>query len=208
MEIDKNRHLQIDKFIGGVKQICGDISYEDIDKIVEELYLGWRRKSTVFLFGNGGSAATASHFTADLNNCTVTTKDAHPIRALSLADNITRFSALTNDEGWNKVYVSQLQNFFQAGDIAIGISVHGGSGQDRAGIWSQNLLSALQFAKDNGGKALGLTGFDGGVMKTLCDVCVNVPFNTTPHVEGFHAILTHLISSQLTERIKESSNRG
>lgn len=205
MKKETNQILQINSFLQGVKDICNDINYFDINQTITYLYNAWKNHNTIFLIGNGGSAATASHFAADLNNCTAKIENVHPVKALSLVDNISRFSALVNDEGWNKVYVSQIKNFFQTGDIVMGISVHGGSGQDRSGVWSQNLLSALQYAKDNGGKALGLTGFDGGAMKQMCDICINVPYDTTPHVEGFHGILTHLLSHQLTEKIREFS---
>ena len=196
----------VDTFLRGVEQICTDISREDINKLVEELYQAWERRSQIFLIGNGGSNASASHFAADLNNCTAKIEGVHPFRALCLGDNLTRVSALTNDEGWGRVYIAQLENFYQEGDVVLGISVHGGSGADRAGVWSQNLLSALQYAKDLGGRALGFTGFDGGAMKELCHVCINVPYNTTPHVEGFHSILTHLVSSELTRRIAQETN--
>src|SRR3989344_4511770 len=142
MKKETDHISEINIFIQGVKEICNDINYSDINQTITYLYNAWQNHNTIFLIGNGGSAATASHFAADLNNCTAKIGNVHPVKALCLVDNITRFSALVNDEGWNKVYVSQIKNFFQTGDIVMGISVHGGSGQDRSGIWSQNLLSA------------------------------------------------------------------
>jgi len=111
-------------------------------------------------------------------------------------------SALTNDDGWDNVYVEQMKNFFETGDVALALSVHGGSGKDKAGLWSQNLLKALQYAQSRGGKALGFSGFDGGAMKEMADVCVVVPYNTTPHVESFHVVLHHLVTFRLAERIR------
>lgn len=195
----------IDSFLKEVIDICKEISQKDIDIFIEFLFKAWWRQKTIFFVGNGGSASTSVHFASDLNNCTAKIEDVHPVRALSLNENLSRISALTNDEGWANVYVSQLKNFFEPGDVIVGISVHGGSGKDRAGVWSQNLLGALQFAKDNGGKALGLTGFDGGAMKTLCDVNINVPKNSTPLVEGMHVVLHHLIFDQLTQRITKAA---
>lgn len=201
------RHKKIDyldKFLKGIRKICDQISQTDIDNFVNVLFRAWSDKQNIFLIGNGGSASTAMHFASDLNNAAYETKEAHPVKAISLVDNISRFSALVNDRGWNKVYTEQLNNFFQPGDVVIAISVHGGSGQDQAGTWSQNLLAALQYAKDNDGKALGLAGFDGGAMAKLCDICIVVPYNTTPHVEGFHLVLTHLISDTLSKKIAAS----
>lgn len=206
--MSKPDHLEsINAFLWGVEKISEQVSRFDIDLFIQELYHAWQRRNQVFIIGNGGSDATTSHFAADLNNCTTKITGTHPFRAHCLGDNLTRISALTNvDEGWGRVYTAQLENFFQSGDMVIGISVHGGSGKDRAGIWSQNLLAALQYAKDRNGKALGLTGFDGGVTKKMCDVCINVPYETTPHVEGFHSILTHSISSELTKRIAQEKH--
>lgn len=191
----------VESFLKGIIEICQKISQTDIDKFIEEIFQAWFNKQTIFVIGNGGSASTASHLAADLNNCLVDFEDVHPLRVISLVDNMTRFSALVNDKGWENVYTEQLKNYFRPGDLVIAISVHGGSGKDRAGAWSQNLLKALAYAKDNGGKALGLSGFDGGAMKTLCDVCVVVPYNTTPHVEGFHVVIHHLIYDHLPRKI-------
>lgn len=197
---------EIDSFLKDVKDICDQISQKDIGLLIDYLFKAWWNQNTIFFIGNGGSASTSIHFAADLNNCTAKIEGVHPVRAMSLNENHSRISALTNDEGWANVYITQLKNFFKPGDVVVGISVHGGSGKDRAGIWSQNLLAALQYAKDNGGKALGFTGFDGGAMKTLCDVCVNVPKDSTPHVEGMHVVLHHLVFDQLTKRIKKAAS--
>ena len=93
---------------------------------------------------------------------------------------------------------------FQKGDVLICISVHGGSGSDNAGLWSQNLLKAMEYVNNNDGRTIGLSGFDGGVMKQIANVCIVVPINSTPHVESFHLVLEHLIISRLGEKIRES----
>ncbi len=195
----------IDHFLDGVVQITDRISRPDIDRFIEVLFDVWRNQRTVFIMGNGGSASTATHFTADLNKMTVF-PGMPRMRVHSLVDNVPYVSALTNDDGWENIYVEQLKNFFRPGDVVIGISVHGGSGQDQAGVWSQNLLKALQYAKDNRGVALGLSGFDGGPMKQIADPCIVVPFDTTPHVESFHVTLHHLITFCLAEKIRREGN--
>lgn len=204
--VNTSKNSDITLFLADIKSACDEISKEDLERFIDHLFKAWWNQSTIFFVGNGGSASTSIHFAADLNNCTAKIEGVPPMRALSLNENHSRLSALTNDEGWSNVYISQLKNFFKPGDVVVGISVHGGSGKDRAGIWSQNLLAALQYAKDNGGKALGFTGFDGGAMKTLCDVCVNVPKNSTPHVEGMHVVLHHLVFDQLTKRIEKAAS--
>jgi D-sedoheptulose 7-phosphate isomerase len=196
----------IENFFAGLSEVIQNINRGDIDKVVEILYGAWLGQNTVFLAGNGGSAGTASHFAADLNKCTIF-EGMPRMRVFSLVDNVPLVSALTNDDGWDNIYVEQLRNFFRAGDVLICISVHGGSGRDKAGEWSQNLLKAIQYVKDNGGRSVGLAGFDGGAMKELADACIVVPYNTTPHVESFHVILHHLITFCLAEKVSKAEMR-
>lgn len=195
------KHEYIDKFLRGVIEICENISQKDLDAFINTLFKAWFERQTIFICGNGGSASTASHFAADLNNCLSDIEGAHMMKVICLNDNMARFSALVNDRGWENVYTEQLKNYFKPGDVVIGISVHGGAGKEKAGVWSQNILKALQFSKDNGGKALGLSGFDGGAFNQVCDVNVVVPFNTTPHVEGFHMVLHHLIYDAIPKKV-------
>lgn len=201
MAKDNRNYKYIDDYLDGVIKIANNISRYDIHLFINQLFKAWLERRTVFIIGNGGSSSTASHLTADLNNCLSDIEGALRLKVVCLNDNMTRFTALVNDRGWENVYTEQLINYFEPGDIVIGISVHGGAGKDKVGVWSQNLLKALQYAKDNGGKALGLTGFDGGAMKNLCDVCIVVPYNTTPHVEGFHVVLHHLFYDALPKKV-------
>jgi len=125
------------------------------------------------------------------------------LRAIPLSDNIPMISAWVNDQGWSELYVGQLKTYFQPGDVAIAFSVHGGSGSEKAGAWSQNLLKGIQYAKDNGGKTIGFSGFDGGPLAKLADIGIVVPTNSTPQVEGMHAMLFHCIIFGIIERIAE-----
>ena len=202
---NKKRVEHIYSFLKGIVEICENISQKDIDETIEIIFNAWWNPNNVFLIGNGGSAGAALHFTADLNNCTIHMNGVHPVHALSLVDNMVRYSALVNDWGWENVYVEQLKNYFKPGDIVFAISVHGGTGKDMSEAWSQNLIKALKYAQDNGGKALAIAGFDGGVMKKECDACIVIPYNTTPHVEGFYGVIHHLITERITEKIKAAS---
>jgi len=190
----------IDHYMQDMLSITKRISREDINKVIELLYEAWREDRQVFLAGNGGSASTAVHFASDLAKFT-TVEGKRRFRALTLTDNVPLVSALTNDLGWENIYVEQLMNLMRKGDVFVAISVHGGSGTDAAGPWSQNLLKAAKFVKENGGKVVGLSGFDGGVLKRIADACIVVPINSTPQVEGFHVVLTHLICARLRELI-------
>jgi D-sedoheptulose 7-phosphate isomerase len=193
----------VNQYLQELESITRRISQEDINSVIELLYKAWNEGRQVFLAGNGGSAPTATHFASDLAKFT-SVEGKKRFRAISLVDNTPLVSALTNDLGWENVYVEQLKNLMQEGDVFVAISVHGGSGADLAAQWSQNLLKAAKFTKENGGKVVGLAGFDGGALKQIADACIVVPVNSTPQVEGFHSVLSHLICAGLRELIGES----
>ena len=200
-----------DEYLTESQDILRKMDRGSIDKAIQILFEAWKNDGQVFVAGNGGSASTSTHFACDLNKW-VSDDAERKFRAFALVDNIPLMSALTNDNGWGEVYVEQRRNFFRKGDVLVAISVHGGSGSDKAGPWSQNLLKAVKYAKDHGGKVVGLAGFDGGVLRTAADACVIVPAESTPHVEGLHLVLTHLMSEQLRALIsgkgKTSPGRG
>lgn len=196
-----------DEYLSEVSKIASDLDRRDIDRAISILYDAWKGDNQVFVIGNGGSASTATHFACDLNKW-VSDEAERKFRAFALVDNIPLMSALTNDNGWGEVYAEQLRNFFRKGDVLVAISVHGGSGSDKAGPWSQNLLKAVKYVKDNGGRVVGLSGFDGGVLKKAADACVVVPAESTPHVEGMHLVLTHLMSEQLRGLISAKGKKA
>lgn len=193
----------IQTYLSDMHKVIEDISIEDIDRAVELLFDAWKRQRQVFTCGNGGSASTATHFACDLAKTTIV-DEKRRFRVYCLNDNIPLVSALTNDEGFDNLFYEQLKNSFQEGDVLICISVHGGAGSDKAGLWSQNLLKAMKYATDNGGKTIGLSGFDGGPMKEIADACIVIPINSTPQVESFHLALEHLICACLRRKIEES----
>lgn len=190
----------IRNYLNDVKKICDTIDSEAIDKAINILFEAWKNDAHVYLMGCGGSASTASHFAGDLSKTTIVPGKKR-FKVISLVDNVPCVSAWINDEGWESVFKGQIENFMMPGDVAVGISVHGGKGKGNAGEWSQNLTVAMQYVKENGGKAIGLAGFDGGAFKELCDACIIVPIDSTPLVEGFHCDIQHLIIFRLKELI-------
>ncbi len=196
----------IRSYLDGVEDVVRKISKPDIEAVIDVLHEAWKGDKAVYICGNGGSASTATHFASDLNKY-VSSDAPHRFRAFALVDNIPLMSALTNDDGWSDVYSYQLEAFMREGDVLVGISVHGGSGSDKAGPWSQNLLKAVKVAKEKKGKVVGLVGFDGGMLRKLADASIVVPADSTPQVEGFHLVLTHLISARLKDAIGNRSER-
>jgi len=181
-----------------IKEQCA----AQMDMAIELLFEAWKNGQWVYAMGNGGSAGTAAHFVADLTK-TVTEKPGdRGIKAMSMKDNISAVSAYINDWGWDNLYSNQLATFYEPGGVGVGFSVHGGSGTDVAGKWSQNLMKGLQYIKDQGGKTIGFSGFDGGPMKDLVDVAIVVPVDSTLMVEGFHVVVNHIIVFGVKERIK------
>src|SRR5712664_3354478 len=121
----------INDYLRLTETIAKKISHEDIDRVIDLLYEAWKFDRQVFLAGNGGSASTATHFAADLNKY-ASELGKKRFRAIALTDNMPLMTALVNDEGWEKVYTWQLDNLMKEGDLLVAISVHGGSGSDRA----------------------------------------------------------------------------
>ncbi len=193
----------ISGYLTEMRRVAGDISIGDVGRVVELLFQAWQSGRQVFICGNGGSAGTATHFACDLAKTTIV-DGKRRFKALCLNDNIPLISALVNDNGFDNLFYEQLKNLYQRGDVLICISVHGGSGQDQAGLWSQNLLKAMKYVADNGGKTIGLSGFDGGPMKEVADACIVVPVDSTPQVESFHLAMEHLICSCLRQKIEAS----
>ncbi|MEM3186316.1 MAG: SIS domain-containing protein [Conexivisphaerales archaeon] len=191
----------ISDYLDQSKNVIDKIDAVQIEKAINIIYDAWKRDASIFIAGNGGSASTATHFACDLNKWT-SQEAKKRIKAFALVDNIPLVSALTNDNGFNNVYSEQLENFFKPNDVFIAISVHGGSGKDKADLWSQNLVKATLYAKEHGGRTIALLGFDGGVLKDMVDSFILVPVNSTPQVEGLHLVLTHLICDELRRLLK------
>ncbi len=201
---DKNR-AYIDTFLAELDRVTREVNRSDISRAVDALFDTWQQRGTVFLMGNGGSASTATHFACDLAKVTIVPGKPR-LKVMGLTDNIPLVSAWTNDSGFGSIFAEQLEPWLAAGDTLIGLSVHGGSGAGDAGPWSQNLVRAMALAKERGAHTLGLSGFEGGALKDVAQVCIVVPMASeplgTPIVEAFHVVLHHLLTTALKRRIE------
>jgi len=172
--ITKSDNIEyITKYFEDAKTILDNLDKEKISKVIDILYNARKKGKKVFICGNGGSASTATHMACDLFKL-------GEMKAISLNENMPLATALINDEGWSELYIYQLERLFEEGDILITISVHGGSGSDKAGLWSQNLVKAIDYVKKHKGTTIGFSGFDGGLFKKITDICIVVPFESTP----------------------------
>jgi D-sedoheptulose 7-phosphate isomerase len=170
-----------------------DLPYLQIERVADELYKAYEEGRRVFLFGNGGSASLASHLACDLGKGTVVSgKSQQRFRVLALTDNIALITAWANDTAYDQIFAEQLRNFVEPGDIAFGIS---GSGN------SANVLLALGVAREAGAINIGLTGFEGGMMKELCDLCVVIPSDNMQIIEDFQLSIAHALFTVIRHRI-------
>jgi|SRR3989344_2793920 len=201
----------IEQYFHESEEILKKLPIKDINKIITILFEAWQQEATIFVMGNGGSASTASHFTADLTKYTVM-GDSYEQRkkrfkVICLNDNVVLNSAWTNDFGFDTIFSEQMEPWLKKNDVVFAFSVHGGSLRPEGGTWSQNIPKAFELAKERGARLVGLAGDTGGVMKEMSDACVVVPTvnkeHITVHVEGFHVVLHHLIIHRLKQLIQE-----
>jgi D-sedoheptulose 7-phosphate isomerase len=168
-----------------------DLPFGTIDQITELLFRAYDAGRMVFLFGNGGSAALASHFACDLGKG-IANGTGKRFRVLALTDNVPLMTAWANDAKYQDIFAEQLANFVQRGDIALAIS---GSGN------SPNVLRALELARQAGAITVGLAGFQGGKMKELCDRCMIVPSDNMQIIEDLHVCVAHALFTALRRKI-------
>lgn len=177
-------------------EVLRNLPHHRIDEITEVLWQAYEQNQTLFVFGNGGSAALASHSACDFGKGTIINGNRR-FRVMSLTDNVALLTAWANDHHYSEIFAEQLRPFIQQNDVAFAIS---GSGN------SENVLKALQVAREAGARTIGLTGFQGGKMKFLCDVCVIVPSDRMQLIEDYHVAVTHAVFISLRHKIAEACN--
>ena len=170
---------------------------QEVERLADLLHQTWRDGRSVFIFGNGGSACSASHLCEDLGKGTLRQQDLgdetkRRLRVMSLTDNVGWLTAVGNDCGYDQVFVQQLMNFGQRGDLAIGIS---GSGN------SPNVLAAVEWANRHGLVTFGMTGFGGGKLRQIQQAGIHVPLDDMGMVEAIHGCVIHWIVDDLHGRI-------
>ena len=179
----------INQYLTEVSDTLARLPVEAIVQVVDVLDEARGKGSKILIFGNGGSAATASHFAADLAKGAICPGKPR-LKAFALTDNVPLLSAWANDSAYENIFAEQLENFIEAEDIAIAIS---GSGN------SVNVLNGVKKAKAKGATTIGLVGFGGGKLKELVDVAVVAPSYNMEQVEDIHLLLEHVITTCLRE---------
>ena len=180
-----NYKEQISAYISREIEVLKSLDVDEINKALNLLYETMENGNTVFVFGNGGSASTASHYQNDFNKG-VSEHTEKKFNFLCLNDNIPTIMAVANDIGYEEIFRFQLVGHLKPGDIILAIS---GSGN------SKNVINAVEYAKARGHKVIGLTGFNGGKLKELSDVSLHVPINSMQITEDIHMVFDHLMMS-------------
>ena len=187
-----------DDYISAINIALQDIDRHSLEQVVDELARAWREERHVFLMGNGGSAAMASHMTNDLNKLTIVPTQRR-LRAVSLADNVPLITAWANDSDYDHVFAEQLHGLCRPGDVVIAFSCSGNS---------RNVLTALRLASEIGASTIGITGDTGGKMASEVDICVLSPIGAIYQQEDIHLVLSHMLSTALKARITAISQRS
>jgi D-sedoheptulose 7-phosphate isomerase len=179
-------------YLEGLKSLLDEIDLGAVDRIGARLWQAYVEDRRIFIIGNGGSAATASHMTCDIaKGAAVPGK--RRVRAISLTDNVAHMTAIGNDIGYEKLFTEQLANLAEPGDVLVAFTASGNS---------PNILDALRWAKGKGIQTIAVLGFDGGQAAHLADLSVIAGSRNYGFVEDFHLILEHALSQWLRTKIE------
>ncbi len=185
----RDRMNFVENYLRELKETLDKLPYSQLERIKDILLGAYRKDKKVFIMGNGGSAATASHFACDLAKGTAGKDDSRKrFKVIALTDNVPLLTAWANDTAYQNIFLEQLKNLLDAGDVVIAIS---GSGN------SKNILKAIEYANAQKALTIGLTGFRGGKLKGMVQECLIVPSHSLEQIEDVHLILEHILCSWL-----------
>jgi D-sedoheptulose 7-phosphate isomerase len=188
---------EAEAYLRQVSDVLKRIPFALVDQLTDALWNAYREDRAVYLLGNGGSAALASHCACDLGKGTIT-KGHRRFRVLALTDNVPLLTAWANDASYADIFAEQLRGFLRKDDVVLAFSASGNS---------PNVLNALTLAQEIGALTMGLTGFEGGKMKSLCELCVVIPSQNMQVIEDLHLSVTHSVFTALRARMAELTSR-
>lgn len=190
--------MNTSQYIANLQPMLGDLAGRDFGEVESILLRARDEGRTIFIIGNGGSAATASHMANDLNKGAAVPGQGR-FRALALTDNVPLITAWANDTQYEQIFVEQMANFLTPGDVLVAIS---GSGN------SPNVIAAVEWAGRAGAVTIGFTGGTGGQLRGLVDCCVIVPSSRMEQIEDMHLVLSHALCVSLRNRITRENLIG
>ena len=180
---DLKQKEYINTYINTEIELLKDMDRDKVAQVLEAMLDAYEKEAQIYVFGNGGSASTASHMANDFNKG-ISEYTERKFHVCCLNDNMATVLAVANDIGYRDIFSFQLKNKVKKGDVVIGIS---GSGN------SDNVIDALEYAKQQGAMTIGWVGFDGGKVSQIADITFHVPLNNMQIVEDFHLILNHMM---------------
>lgn len=186
---------KIKSYIDDLKHILDEFPYKDFNIFLDLIRQAYNKNQQIFIFGNGGSAATASHFACDINKG-VSLNLKKRFKVICLNDNIPTIMAYANDISYEDIFVEQLKNFLKKDDLVIAISASGNS---------KNVLKAIEFANKEGGITFGLTGYDGGKLSKLAKYSLIVSSCDMQKIEELHLIILHMLMQTLLATLKDKN---
>jgi len=176
-------------YLGRLQAALESVDLQEVERIADALIRARDERRSVFICGNGGSAARATHFASDLNK--LASNGAVKFRAISLTDNLSLITAWANDEAYDQIFVRQLENLLDPGDLVIAFTCSGSS---------KNVVAAMEFARAQGATTLGILGGNGGRLQSLVDVSLRVEDDHYEIVEDGHAVICHSIIRFLADQ--------
>ncbi len=196
--------LSIDQYVGRLQAELARVDQQEIRRWADLIYDAWEHERFIFVFGNGGSATTATHISEDLGKSSLKPEHLHDesrkrLKIMSLTDNLGWILAVGNDVGYEHIFVQQLMNYGGPGDLAIAIS---GSGN------SPNVLEAIDWANRHELKTFSLTGYDGGKLRRAAQAGMHVPLDDMGMVESIHLCLFHWVLNDVYARINAEGRYG
>ncbi len=185
-----NEHFS--NYFDKVTETLSRVDIEAINKFIDRIYECYEKGNTVYIFGNGGSAATASHVAGDFMKG-ISFGLEKRFRVVCLNDNIPAITAISNDLTYDEVFYEQLKTYLKKDDIVVGIS---GSGN------SVNIIKALNYARELGSTIVGFSGYKGGKLRELADILIYAPVNDMEITEDIHIIIFHAIKQIINRKMK------
>lgn len=189
-------HKHFTGYFKQVSDVLTKIDASELEAVANSITECYNREGMIYIFGNGGSSATASHVAGDYLKAITFGMDKR-LKIICLSDNTPGLMAIANDISYDDIFVEQLKNFIKTGDLVIGIS---GSGN------SENVLRALKLAKERKVETVALVGFSGGKAKSMVDICVHIPVNDMEMTEDLHLLCFHAIKQHLINTINTTQS--
>lgn len=193
MSVASDRQGEISSYLSRLRQALAEVSTTDLVWVAETLERAYLEGRTLYMCGNGGSAATASHLAVDISKNT-RVPGRPPVRTMSLVDHVPALTAWANDTDYAEVFAGQLAGLAEPGDVIIGISTSGNS---------PNVLQALRYGRAHGMTTVGLLGPDGGLARELCDAYVLAPAQSIEEQEDVHMALAHILTRHMRSFVRD-----